>query len=87
MTDAFWRDPRRGGKGGYRMGLHPIPANSWLPDCITPEERLRKESLLADPGKLVFAALESSRFGQQKIFNVVEQLFTQIAQESRRTIR
>jgi hypothetical protein len=73
MTDAFWRDPPwRGGKGGYRMGLHPIPANSWLPDRISPVERSRKESLLSDTGKIVFAALESSRSGQQQILVAVE---------------
>ena len=73
MTDAFWRDPPwRGGNGGYRMGLHPIPANSWLPDRITPAERSRKESLLADKKRLVFAALESSRSGQQMIRGAVK---------------
>jgi hypothetical protein len=73
VKDAFWRDPPwRGGKGGYRMGLRPIAADSWLPERIAPAERSRKESLLADPGKLVFAALESSGRGQQQTLDAVQ---------------
>lgn len=74
MTDAFWRDPPwRGGKGGYRMGLRPIDARLWLTDRIGAVERARKESLLADPNKLVFAALESSGGGQQQILTTVQE--------------
>jgi len=73
MTVAFWRDPPwRGGKGGYRMGLRPIAADCWLPERISPAEKARKEALLADPSKLVFAALESSERGQQQILDAVE---------------
>jgi dimethylamine monooxygenase subunit A len=73
MTQAFWRDPPwRGGKGGYRMGLRPIDATCWLPDRITADERARKEVLLADPDKLVFAALDSSTTGQQQILDAIE---------------
>jgi dimethylamine monooxygenase subunit A len=74
MTDAFWRDPPwRGGKGGYRMGLRPIDASCWLPDRITADVRARKERLLNDPDKLVFAALDSSVTGQRRILDAIEE--------------
>jgi len=72
VTDSFWRDPPwRGGKGGYRMGLRPIDLRQWLPDRITDAERTRKQLLLADPDALVFAALDGSYAGQQKILDAV----------------
>jgi hypothetical protein len=72
MIDAFWRDPPwRGGKGGYRMGLRPIGINHWLPEQITPDERARKQRLLADPGKLVFAAADDSVCAQNLLLDAV----------------
>jgi hypothetical protein len=74
VTDSFWRDPPwRGGKGGYRMGLRPIEPGQWLPDRITDGERARKQRLLADPEALVFAALDNSDAGQQKILDAVDE--------------
>lgn len=72
MTDSFWRDPPwRGGKGGYRMGLRPIEPQHWLSERISGAERSRKQQLLDNPGATVFAAIEGSRPGQQKIFDAV----------------
>ena len=72
VTDAFWRDPPwRGGKGGYRMGLRPIAPQQWLPDRIDAAERARKQRLLADPASGVFAAIDGSVPGQQKILDAV----------------
>ena len=72
MTDAFWRDPPwRGGKGGYRMGLRPIAPQQWLPDRIDAAERARKQQLLDDPASDVFAAIDGSVPGQQKILDAV----------------
>ena len=72
MTDAFWRDPPwSGGKGGYRMGLHPIAPEQWLPDRISAAERTRKQQLLDDPDSGVFAAIDGSQSGQQKILDAV----------------
>ena len=72
MTDSFWRDPPwRGGKGGYRMGLRPIQPQRWLSARISDAERSRKQQLLDEPSATVFAALEGSRPGQQKIFDAV----------------
>src|SRR5262245_38223608 len=72
VTDSFWRDPPwRGGKGGYRMGLRPIDSAEWLPDRIDETEYLRKRTLLADPTSGVFAALDDSLSGQQKILDEV----------------
>ncbi len=75
MNDAFWRDPPwRGGKGGYRMGLRPIAIDRWLTERITPEERARKQALLADPGKLVFAAADESTPAQHLLLDVISSL-------------
>jgi len=53
------------------MGLRPIEPQRWLPERISDTERSRKQQLLDDPGSAVFAALEGSRPGQQKIFEAV----------------
>src|SRR5262249_3271381 len=72
VTDSFWRDPPwRGGKGGYRMGLRPIDASAWLPDLISASELDRKRALLDDGASGVFAALDDSIAGQQKILEEV----------------
>jgi dimethylamine monooxygenase subunit A len=74
MTDSFWRDPPwRGGKSGYRMGLRPIDRAAWLPDRIDDAESARKRGLLDDPASGVFAELDGSRVGQQKVFDAVSQ--------------
>jgi hypothetical protein len=74
VTDAFWRDPPwRGGRGGYRMGLRPIDRAAWLPDRIDDAELARKRNLLDDPASGVFAELDGSRIGQQKVLDAVDQ--------------
>jgi hypothetical protein len=75
VTDSFWRDPPwRGGKGGYRMALHPIEAKDWLPDRIDEDERDRKLALLGTATSSVFAALDDSLAGQQKILAEVQRV-------------
>jgi Haem-dependent oxidative N-demethylase, alpha subunit-like len=72
-SDAFWRDPPwRGGKGGYRMGLHPIDAAHWLTDRVSDTERARKLALLTNPATLVNAELDASWSGQQQVLAAVE---------------
>jgi len=76
VTDSFWRDPPwRGGKGGYRMGLRPIAPHLWLPDPIADDERVRKQRLIGDPDSGVFAELDCSRTGQEKILDAVRKAF------------
>jgi hypothetical protein len=53
------------------MGLRPIDSSDWLPDLIDETEYLRKRMLLADPTSGVFAALDDSLAGQQKILDEV----------------
>lgn len=84
MTDSFWRDPPwRGGKGGYRMGLRPIEPQRWLPDVISAAEQSRKQRLLDDPLASVFAAVEGSRSGQQKVYDAVVDFIEHKSMEQR----
>ena len=53
------------------MGLRPIEPQRWLPERISEAERSRKQQLLDNPGSAVFAALEGSRPGQQRIFDAM----------------
>ena len=53
------------------MGLRPIAPQQWLPDRIEAAEHARKQRLLADPASSVFAAVDGSLPGQQKILDAV----------------
>ena len=53
------------------MGLRPIEPQQWLAERIDAAERARKEQLLADPTSNVFAAIDGSVTGQQKILDAV----------------
>ena len=63
--------PWAGGRGGIRMGLHPIRTDEWLIGPITAEERDEKLRLLRDQRDVVLRAEPDSGGGQRELATAV----------------
>jgi hypothetical protein len=70
--EQFYSNPPwAGGRGGIRMGLHPIRTDDWLTGPITVEERDEKVRLLRDRRGVVLRAEPGSDGGQREFADAV----------------